>query len=277
MKLILLNKETKPYFAGLYDESLYSDHDSNIITIGAVEDNRPVGVLLASVFLTDIAIQWIYVDERYRRRKVASSMLKALNKTLSKIGAEACYTFFTNDAKGMSEFAESQGFKIQTNPGWISYESTLKTLVMVPKMPGDDFTLSSFQSLGSNTIERFNLEMLTGSSLIGVPLRIDPQDFSPFSSCSIVDGHISSLLLVQTSFRDGRSVIDIPWLYVGSDGAASAQAMYNATLKALQSSFPPDTEIHFSSINPALDRVITKVLPRAACKELYMAKYRYKG
>ena len=271
MKVYLLNDKLKPYFAGLYDESLFLDSDSNMITIGAVEDDRPVGVLVASVFLAQIDIQWIYVDQRYRRRKIANGMYRALLKTLERCGCSRINLFFTAEAAGIANFLRDEGFTVQTNPGWYSCNTKLKDVNMLPVNAVRDCRLSSFMTTGKELLSRFNTDLSGGESLVGVPLLIDPRDFSPFSCCCIEDDRITNLILVQTSIENGVEKIELPWVYVKSNNISAVGAMVNASIRALKASFDPETELHFSSINPSINSIVTKIMPRATVKEIYFA------
>jgi len=271
MQIVALNDEIKGAFKGMYDESLLVSGDGGIIALGVVEGSTPIGVLIAYVFLDEIGIQWIFVAPEYRGKKIAGKLLSALIMAAKRIKIRDIYMTFSADTEGIERLLKSRGFKVDFIPGWYSYEARLKDLIRIPEAKSSTVYLQTFLTVGKEKLDGFNKQVTEGEELIGVPVSIDPKNYSPFSCCSIDNEKISGLILVQTFEKDGKPIIELPWVYTGGESIHAMPALYNAVVDALKASYEPDTELLVSSINPTMEEILSKLMPKAEYKEVYFA------
>jgi len=271
MNLYVLDKDTRKLFASFYDDSYITEQGDNIISLGVLEGDKPLGLLVAAVYNAEIDIQFIFVDREYRRQHIASTLLKKIISVARSTGAAVIYSSFAQDTEGFRELLKSFGFTVMFNPGLYSYEDKLGNLRNIDGVKNSNLKLKSFYAIDKDTLSEFNERLRNEDILVGVPLPIDPRNYSPFSCCSIVDGKISDLLLVTTKENGDLTSIDFPWIYSNKASIHSLSAVYNTSVTALKNTFSPDSGISFCTINPEMDSLLTDLIPTARYKEIYMA------
>jgi len=269
MQIYVLNDNSRKTFKGMYNEPLFVQSNENVFALGIVEDGKPAGILVSYVFLDEIAIQWMYVAEEFRRKGIASKLVQAIIFTAKKSNVSDIYMTFIKDELAVEAILKKNGFTVHKNPNWMSFEATIADLKTVSEEDVRPVTLSSFMTVGMAAVEEFNKYISKSASKIGVPLSVDPRDYSPFSCCSLVDGKIDSLLLVDTNEKG--DLVEMPWIYLGKNASDEAPAMYNATINALKATYEPETRLVVNCIDASMDKAITKVLPKAKTKEVCLA------
>lgn len=271
MNLYVLDKETRKLFDSFFDDAFIAEDGDSIISLGMLDDDKPVGLLVAAVFAAEIDIQFLYVAKEYRRKHVASTLLEKIISVGKEVGVGAIYTSFAQGTDGCAEFLKSFKFSVAFNPGLYSYEDKLGNMKEFGVSQSSNFKVQSFFTIDKDVLAELNERLRNEDALVGVSLPINPRSYSPFSCCSIVDGKLSDLLLVTTK-EDGNKVdIDFPWIYSSKDSIRGLAAVYNTVIKALKSTYSADSRISFSTINPEMDSILAELIPTAESKEVYMA------
>lgn len=123
-----IGSENVAYFKHLMDtESAIDDQ----VAVGAVWDNATVGMALFSTEDSTLFLDYIYVDPAYRKKGVASDILKGMQKEVAPMGCHRMEVYYESSSDELDAFFNAMGFATVVD------EKTYK-------IPASDFLASDF-------------------------------------------------------------------------------------------------------------------------------------
>lgn len=123
-----IGSENVAYFKHLMDtESAIDDQ----VAVGAVWDNATVGMALFSTEDSTLFLDYIYVDPAYRKKGVASDILKGMQKEVAPMGCHRMEVYYESSSDELDAFFNAMGFATVVD------EKTYK-------IPASDFLASEF-------------------------------------------------------------------------------------------------------------------------------------
>ena len=125
-------------FSHLFPESLLDDLPASTLLLGCVEEEplAAAGILMAHVEQREMVIDWLYVDEAFRRRGGGRAMLEGLRDAAKASGKLDGMTMtYTQVHQNMTEFLRACGFIAVYREGCRAFRSTLGDFHIFP-VPG---------------------------------------------------------------------------------------------------------------------------------------------
>lgn len=277
MKTIVLDKKNAKKFNALYYGSTDRFDDPNIICLGTIDNTvfpaRAAGILVASIVENSVNIEWLYVHPDYRRKGIATGLLDQMMLAADKAQIDDVFCTFSEANDSVTFFTLDFGFAICFTTGWHDYDLKLKDFKPLPKDPTGEFELESFFYTSQKDIDAFNAMVAESDATVGVPLTIDPRDYSPMSVCVKKNGKITGILLVQINQMEDTTKIEFPWVFFKSDSIKAMPAVYGLVIDSIRELYPESTKVHFETLNPGMDGIVTKLAPSAEFKEVYSAHW----
>ena len=253
MILTKLSKENIDYFKpalggiGINPEQL---------GIGAIEDGKAVGAAVFSSLNELLIVDYIYVDEQYRRQGIAKNMIE---QTAEALKPERILTSFLEDEKELGDFFRNLGFFVAPDTEYYSIpvesflESDAIQKLLKKKPTGKVETIDEMKHA-----DKYEL---LGNLRAHAAQEIFDQDelFMPLSmvtylagteivaTCAFCEKHSKDIIVTLiTSFND--DVTNIMNLF-----SAFAQAVVKLNLT--------DCNIHFVNANEGIKKVVEKLVP----------------
>ena len=113
MEICVLTPLDLDRFAHLYPPDLLKELPGDALLLGCVEEDplEAAGVLLGHVEEDEVIVDWLYVDEPFRRKGGASAMLELLIETAAEAGdIDGVNVFYAEESDGMEELLKACGF-----------------------------------------------------------------------------------------------------------------------------------------------------------------------
>ncbi len=259
-------------FSHLYPDYILSKIPADALLIGCISEDPldAAGILMAHVEEGEIIIDWLYVDEPYRRQHGATDMVSVLLTAAEEFGElEGVNVLFSETDENLWEFFRSMDFITTYRGGDKGFYTELGKIPKLPVMDEITGELCSLSEVPEKEIERF-MNLLNGSVIPGGFYDPYKQDvYLPESSVILVDGLIRGICLVR-NLDDG---LDIAWLYNYTNNPNAFPALINACVNKLKESYPENTPFTFASTSPKMDQFIESVIPVDYSIEMYIASY----
>lgn len=260
-------------FSHLFPSSLLDDLPANTLLLGCIEEAplTAAGILMAHVEQREMIVDWLYVDEAFRRRGGGRLMLESLRDAAKASGKLDGMTMtYTQDHQNMTEFLRACGFIAVYREGCKAFRSTLKDFRIFPVPAEKDGVLQPLRTVPPEEVARFSGVLEAGSiPNIGIRPPIDPMEYRPESCAYLERGKIRGLWLV----RDERDGISFPWFCNISTSRSVPLSLMNTSLKLLKGALPADTTISFATTNPNIELIVQKYFHVDQHTEVYFATY----
>lgn len=272
MKIFALDPLDLPIFYNLLPESLLHDVPAGALLVGCADGDplQPAGVLIAHVELRSLIVDWLYVDEAYRRRGGAGQMMQMLLDCAFAVEEIEDVTLtFSQKHKGMDAFLRAMQFGVLFMEGCKGYETTLGMFRFLPGEKAIPGKVVPLHTVAQQEIDRFD-RLLASGIVPDVGIRsLRPEDYRPESMAYLEGNTMLGLWLVQQ--RDGK--LFIPWFCNFSKALTVPISLMNASVRAMNSSYRPDTPVYFASLSPKMESVIRKLFQTPDQTEIYFASY----
>ena len=210
MKIFALDPLDLPIFYNLFPESLLHDVPADAFLVGCADGEplQPAGVLIAHVAQRSLIVDWLYVDEAYRRRGGASQMMQMLLDCAFEVEEIEDVTLtFSQKHTGMDAFLRAMQFGVVFMEGCKGYETTLGKFRCLPEEKAISKKIVPLHSVPAQELARFE-RLLDSGLLPDVGIRsLRPEDYRPQSMAYLEGSTLLGLWLVQE--RNGK--LFIPW------------------------------------------------------------------
>lgn len=274
MKIFALQPLDLPIFAGLYPNSILHDVPAGAFLVGCAQGEplQPAGVLIAHLQQRTLVVDWLYVDEACRRCGGAREMMQMLLDCASAIEEIADVSLtFSQEHKGMGAFLRSMGFSVFFREGCKGYQTTLSKFRFLPgemQTPGQVVPLNT---VPREELDRFS-QLVDNGILSDVGISsLQQADYLPESMAYLENGTLLGLWLVQE--QDGK--LSIPWFCNYSKALTVPISLMNASVRALNCSYSPETPVYFASLSEKMETVIRKLFQSPRQTEIYLAVYAF--
>ncbi|MBP3719336.1 MAG: GNAT family N-acetyltransferase [Eubacterium sp.] len=276
MALSLLTPLDLDKFSHLFSDSILQDLPADEILLGYIEENPIVatGILMAHVEENDMMIDWLYVDEDYRRKGAAREMIEFLIENSEK--AEGVYgvsAVFTQEHENMNKMFEDMNFFVSFREGTVGFETTVEDFPMFPVIGEKSGEIMSVKDVPSDELDRFskivNDVVFPG---IAIPFPFAFSSYIPESSVILENGRIKGVCLM----KEGVDGLILSWAYNISKEAANFPALLNYCTKLIKDKYPADTSIGIASLGIKVDEIIETYIPVKNRVEIYFATYPFR-
>ncbi len=273
MEVYLLTPLDLDRFAHLFPEYLLKELPADSLLLGCVCEETPAaaGLLMAHAQDREIFVDWLYVDEAYRRRGGGRALMEALLESAEASGVvDEIDLSFSQNSEHMTAFLKDCGFMVFFREGDKGFTTRLKHF---PKLPVPGETAGEFVPLAEvpdAEIARFS-GLLEDSVIPGAAIDapLDPADYLPQSLVCLENGAIRAMCLFS---REGDGLY-IPWIYNNCSVPTTFIALVNESMEGLKRTFPPDTILSFASVDISVEEIIEKRIPVLQRTEVYLASY----
>ena len=199
-----------PIFYNLLPESLLHDVPAGALLVGCGDGEplQPAGVLIAHVEQQSLLVDWLYVDEAYRRRGGARQMMQMLLDCAFEVEEIEDVTLtFSQEHEGMDAFLRAMAFGVVFMEGCKGYETTLGRFRFMPGEKSIPRKIVPLHTVPRQQVAHFERLMDSGV-LPDVAIRtLRPEDYRAESMTYLEGGNLLGLWLVQE--RNGK--LFIPW------------------------------------------------------------------
>lgn len=279
-KIAALERDDLLKFRNLFYDELLLSLPEDMIMLGAIDVSEPtpkaVGLLIFHVREKSVYIDWLYVDENFRRQGVGTALLQDLMISLIKDpGANINTVFmeFGEAISGMGAFLRKNRFAVTFFDGNFNIYAPLKSVRLMKnnmneKRPLRSIPLAEVKRESYDAFERY-LDM-TSDEIIGFVGPIEASDYRS-ESRAIMDGDriVGIMLVGDTVYKD---TVLIEWVYSVPKFVLSAVPLaFNDVITALRESLPEDTMLSMAAMSENVGGIIRKTMPGAVFSEAYSA------
>ena len=260
-------------FAHLFPPRLLTELPGDALLAGCVSDDgkNAAGILMAHVEENEVVVDWLYVDEPFRRKGGGRAMLQLLVQAAEASGEpDGVSVFFTQDDAGMGDFLKACGFMVLLREGGKGFSTTLGAF---PRLLASGQPQAEILPVGDapDAAREHFAGLLNDSVLpdIAVPTPFAFGDYRPESCVCMEKGIIRGLVLLQGD----ASGLSIPWIFNDSADPSAFVAAVNESMRRLKAAFPPDTPLTFASVDGVIEELIELHIPVAQRSEIYFGTY----
>ena len=260
-------------FDHLFPQQLLAELPADALLIGCVTDDgkNAAGILMAHVEENEAVVDWLYVDEPFRRQGGGRAMLQLLIQAVEESEEpDGVSMFFTQDNKGVGGFLKACGFMVALHEGSRGFSTTLGAF---PRLPATGEPQAEILPIGDvPESERKRFAALLNDSvlpIVAIPTPFAFSDYRPESCVCLEKGIIRGLVLLQGD----ASGLSIPWIFNDSTDPSAFVAAINESMRRLKEVFPPDTPLTFASDNGAIEELIERHIPIEQRSEIYFGTY----
>ena len=275
MEINLLTPLDLDKFAHLFPPYLLKELPADEILLGCVNEAPldAAGILMAHPVDGELFVDWIYVDEPYRRKGAGKEMLDLLVDTAAECeDVDGITLVFSQDHADVEPFLEACGFGVLMREGDKGF---LTTLGEFPKLPvnGDPVgEILPLPKVPEAALQSFS-DLLSDSSLLGITVEmpLEADRYLPESCMLLAEGRIRGVCLLEAN----ESGLSIGWIYNNCPSPDSIIHIVNQSVGLLREKYPADTPLSFASVNPGVERFIERRIPVISRAEIYIGTYRF--
>ena len=275
MEISMLTPLDLECFSHLFPPELPSELPANELMLGCMEADPPAaaGILMAHVEEQELLVDWLYVDESFRRRGGGREMLTALRQAAAESAeTDTASVIFSEDHEGMYEFLSAMGFLVVVRGKDKGFETKLGKFPRL-KNPGE--SVGTFAALGETDppeLARF-ANVLNNNTLpdIAIPTPFVPGDYLPESVVCLEGGKIRALCL----FSGDASGLSIDWIYNGCSVTTTFIDLFNEGMARLKKRFPPETPLTFACVSENVENFVERYVPVDQRAEIYIGLYSF--
>lgn len=250
MEITRVTKNNYRFFAPFCFEQNFVA-EPNTVMLGAIEDNVACGVAVFAIEDTIGMLTNLYVAPEYRKRNIATNLLRTFQDVAKKAGITAITVNFSDTKRNdLVPFLKANGFELfeQSEEYIISLQSVEKSQLFrkyVEKTTKNECV--SYQDLEAyqrNELVNFLIKQGFGKEWVKV------EGFSETISCVLMDriGHITSCMLC--SEYDGH--VDIDLLCSTQQNPLQLFSVFTFGYQQLLKRNEPETEIHYLAANKGM-------------------------
>ena len=253
MEINLLTPIDLDKFGHLFPPYLLNELPADEILLGCIKEDPldAAGILMAHPVEGELFVDWIYVDEPYRRQGAGKAMLDILVDTADESGAvDGVTVVFSQNQEHMEPFLEACG-SVKDAP--------VGEILPLPKVP-------------EKVLQRFS-DLLSDTAVPGVAIDppIEADRYLPESCMLLVDETIRGACLLEKN----DSGLSIAWIFNNCPVPDTIIHIVNESIGLLRESYPADTALSFASVNPGVERFIERRIPVISRAEIYIGTYRF--
>lgn len=276
MDFVTITAAAQQAFAPLLPEGIVRQlqNQADMLAIGAVEGQTPVGVLVAALEPQQLRLVWLCTAEQARGRGVARALVRRL---VARAYRDPDTDRVLADVRRGVPFDPM--YPLLLSEGWLpvpfslpDYSCTLAQLAMQPFWQRT-LRLDGVQPLGTiapELVQAYSdwLDTQPEQAAVALPLQVERYD-PALSMGYVSDGRLQAVLLASKA--DGTLVLE----YAQAQSTAAsgfAKLVYAAGQRAM-ADYPPETRISFAAITPASERLADKLLPPAREQPMYRMSF----
>ena len=273
MQITFLTPIDLEKFAHLFPDYLLDELPADALLLGCIEEDPPTaaGILMAHIEEMEVIVDWLYVDEPFRRKGGARAMLEILIEEADAYGElDGVSIAFSEEHENMAEFLRSCDFMVVHKEGCKGFVTRLGSFPRFPAPGPQKGDIVPIGEIPEKESARF-AGILDNAVIpgIAVPTPFSPSDYRPESCACLEDGKVRALCLLKGD-EEGLS---IPWVYNNCSTNASFIATVNESMKLLKEKFPADTRLSMASVNVGIEEIIEKYVPVLERSEIYYGTY----
>ena len=250
MEITRVTKNNYRFFAPFFFGQKF-DSNPNTVMLGAIEDNVACGVAVFVIENTIGMITNLYVAPKYRKRNIATSLVRTFQDVAKKTGITAITINFSDTKSNeLNPFLKANGFELFEQSE--EYKITLQSLEK-----SQLFQKYVEKTKKNECVSYQNLEAYQRNELVNFLMKqgfgkewVNTEGFSEKISCVLTDrlGHITSCMLC--SEYEGH--VDIDLLYSTQQTPLQLFSLFTFVYQQLLKRNEPDTEIHYLAENEAM-------------------------
>ena len=273
MEIFTLTPPDLDKFAHLFPASLLKELPADELMLGCAEEEPPAaaGVLLAHVEELELMIDWLYVDEAFRRKGCAREMLTALMQAAAESEElDAASVIFTEGMEGMAEFLRAMGFLVAVRGRDKGFVTRLGRFPRFKNPAGSRGTFVPLHEVDPGELARFAAILDDGVLPdMAVETPFAPEAYLPESMVCLEEGKIRALCL----FSGDGSGLTIDWVYNNCSVSTTFIDLFNEAMSRLKKRFPPETKLMFASVNEGVESIVEKQVPIESRAEVYVGTF----
>lgn len=280
MDFVTVTPAARQAFAPLLPKGIVRQLQSRteLLAIGAVEGQTPVGVLAAALEPQTARLVWVCTAEQARGHGVARALVR---KLLAQARSDPDTDRVLADVRRGAPVDPM--YMLLLTEGWLPTPFSLPdygcTLAQLAEQPfwQQPMRLTGVQPLGTIApalVQAYSEWLGAQPDQAAVTLPLQVEQYDPVLSMGYVaDGRLQAVLLASKT--DDALVLE----YAQAQSAAAggfAKLVYAAGQRAM-ADYPPETRISFAAITPAAERLADKLLSPAREQPMYRMSYRVRS
>ena len=273
MEICTLTPVDLEKFGHLFPQELLAELPGDELLVGCVTDDgkNAAGLLMAHVEENEVVVDWLYVDEPFRRKGGGRAMLQLLVQAAEESEEpDGVSVFFTQDNAGVGGFLKACGFMVILREGSRGFSTVLGNF---PRLLAPGKPQAEILPIGeAPEAAREHFAALVNDSVlsdVALPLPFSFLNYRPESCVCLEKGVIRALALLQGD----QNGLSIPWIFNDSTDPAAFIATINESIRRLKAAFPPDTPLTFASVDSVIEELIERHIPVVQRSEIYFATY----
>ena len=273
MEICMLTPLDLDKFSHLFPESLLKELPGDEIMLGCAEGEVPAaaGILMAHVEELELMIDWLYVDEPFRRKGGAREMLTALMQAAAESEElDAASIIFSEGMDGMEYFLQAMGFLVAVRGKDKGFVTLLGKFPRFKNPRGSQGTFVPLREVEPRELARFT-SVLNDNVIpdAAVDLPFTPEAYLPESMVCLEEGKIRALCL----FSGNEDGLCIDWVFNNCSVSTTFIDLFNEAMSRLKKRVPPETKLVFASVNEGVENIVEKRVPIESRAEIYVGTY----
>ena len=280
----MVDKNELSVFASLCEEDAEIRFSELHVAVGAISeeegDVKPVGILIAHMTESELVLDWIYVEEAYRRQGIGSGLLgRIMESGLNIRDLEGVMAVLTEADEEVLNFLDAANYAIipAENAGQLHVRLfDFEGADDEGKTPGvSSILLSKVPIKYLRAFEDYiKEESLKTRISQGVSYPILPVAYANCSTVIMYEDEVCGMVLLKEE-NPGYSV---PWIYVKPSHEMDLPFLLNETYdNIMKETGNQDVPMMFGTLNEDSVNLVEKLFPDADFEQLLIAYYSYDG
>ncbi len=265
IKKYVLDKDSLPYFDGLYPGKIEQFSDDSHFAVGLVIDEEPAGLFLSTFAGEDLFLDWIYLDPKFRGNKIGLSFYGEIMRSIRE-AQQINHIYAMTADKQHKYLLQDLGFIFLNADAKPVYSSTLSKIIDFPKMePSSNIThLCEMKDADIKGLNQFLHAQNNFNVTVSFPIK--KEDYLKESLIYWKDGEPKSVILFV---EDGDS-ITIPFSFKVKNGSKYLGHLLTVAKEELLKTYGPDKEIYITAVNEDSESVTKKLFTEYETSYIYV-------
>ena len=266
VKYVMLDNRIAGAFSGLYQGQIKDVIRSERFSYGAEVDGRPAGLFVSTIFTDYVALNWVYIDKKFRSREIGKRMVKGGIRVLKEIFGMDIVTVSV-ESEELKRFFEGCGFDFPEGRRFCSFRAALSDMKPLPRVRIPENRIFSLSELSPDAFDALSLyfESLRDTE-IPIALPVEADEYLDVPSVCIEKNYIRSVLLLK---KEPRTEITIAFAYAFNQNGKALAMLIQEAGAAIRAGYGDDITILTASLGEHTEKMMEKLFTKAEKKTIY--------
>ena len=276
IEIVVLENEDILKFSALYYDELLLEIPDDAIALGAIstENDEPkaVGILIFHIREEIAFVDWLYVDDEFRRKGVGTTLINSLKEviiqTQDETKIDSISLSFTRSAEGLGIFLRENGFAVAFGIGNYNVVAALQRIKLIGARESANLKAVPLSMVPDASFVEFDSYLnIIDDVVVGIESPIAIENYRKESRAIMEGDIIVAIMLVSDTIEE--NMISIDWVYAMPKYMLHAIPLaFDTVISELKKNCNERTIINMASLSPTVEGIIRKTMPGAIFTEI---------